>query len=130
MNELEKVIKEMDFRYFGTGQHNMDAETFLTTNNTVLLDIRTKEEVDTLKLPLSHFCPVLEIPVNEVPDRLAEIPRDKTIGVFCSAGVRAVIIFVYLKSKGYNNVKIIPGGYTGLIEAIKPGKLYKKLNNE
>ncbi|MGQ1891216.1 rhodanese-like domain-containing protein [Thermophagus sp. OGC60D27] len=128
MNELEKVIKEMDFRYFGMGQHNLDAETFLASDNTVLLDIRAREEVETVKFPLSHFCEVLEIPTNEVPDRIDEIPKDKTVGVFCSAGVRAVIIFVYLRSKGYNNVRIIPGGYAGLMEAVKPGKLFKKLN--
>ena len=71
---------------------------------------------------------VLEIPTNEIPLKLDEIPKDKTIGVFCSAGVRAVIIFIYLKSKGYSDVKIIPGGYPPLMEAIMPGKLHKKLN--
>ncbi len=128
MNDLEKVILEMDFQYFGTGQHKIEAEAFLAKNDILLLDVRAKEEQETIKLPLLHSCPVLEIPTNEVPLRLNEIPKDKTIGVFCSAGVRAVIIFSYLKSKGYNNVKVIPGGYPPLMEAVMPGKLYKRLN--
>lgn len=128
MNDLEKIIIEMDFQYFGTGQHKMEAETFLAAENTVLLDVRAKEEQETIKLPLIHHCIVLEIPTNEVPLRLDEIPKDKTIGVFCSAGVRAIIIFTYLKSKGYDKVKVIPGGYLPLMEALMPGKLHKKLN--
>ncbi len=127
MNALENIISEMDFHYFGTGQHKMEAATFLASPNALLLDVRAKEESETIKLPLSHHCPVLEIPTNEVPARLNEIPKDKSIGVFCSAGVRAVIIFTYLKSKGYKDVKVIPGGYPPLMEAIMPGKLYKKI---
>ncbi|GAF02448.1 rhodanese-like domain-containing protein [Saccharicrinis fermentans] len=128
MHDLEKVIEKMDFRYFGTGQHKMEAETFLASENAVLLDVRAKEEVETIKLTLVHHVQVLEIPTHEVPQRIHEIPKDKLIGVFCSAGVRAVIIFTYLKSKGYEQVKIVLGGYPPLMEAVMPGKLYKKLN--
>ncbi|MBE9487700.1 MAG: rhodanese-like domain-containing protein [Bacteroidetes bacterium] len=128
MNELEEIITKMDFQYFGNGEHKIDAEEFLSTKNTILLDVRAKEEQETITLSLKHHCEVLEIPTNEVPSRINEIPKDKTIGVFCSAGVRATIIFVYLKSKGYNNVKIILGGYPPLMNAVMPGKLYKKLN--
>lgn len=128
MNDLEKVISEMDFQYFGTGQHKIEVETFLSSENALFLDVRAKEELETIKIPLLHHVEVLEIPTNEVPKRINEIPKDKLIGVFCSAGVRAVIIFTYLKSKGYENVKIILGGYPPLMEAIMPGKLYKKLH--
>lgn len=129
MNELEKVISEMDFQYFGTGQHKIEAETFLSMENTILLDVRAIEERNTVHLPLKHYCNVLEIPTDEIPNRINEIPKDKTVGIFCSAGVRAIIIFVYLRSKGFENVKIIPGGYAPFMEAIMPGKLYKKINN-
>ncbi len=129
MNDLEKVITQMDFHYFGTGQHKMEAEAFLAAENTVFLDVRAKEEQETIKLPLKHHCEVLEIPTNEVPLKLDEIPKDKTVGVFCSAGVRAVIIFSYLKSKGYDKVKIITGGYPPLMAALMPGKLHKKINS-
>lgn len=128
MNELENVISKMDFHFFGTGQHKMEVEAFLSTSNTLFLDVRAMEEVETIKLTLSHHCEVLEIPTNEIPQRINEIPKDKTIGIFCSAGVRASIIYVYLKSKGFENVKIILGGYPPLMAALMPGKIYKKLN--
>jgi len=128
MNDLEKIITKMDFRYFGTGQHKIDPDAFLKEDNTLFLDVRATQEVETLRIPLQHHCQVLEIPTNEVPARLGEIPKDKTIGVFCSAGVRATVIYTYLKSKGYDRVKIIPGGYAPLLQAIMPGKLFKHLN--
>jgi len=127
MNEIESVISEMDFQYFGSAQHKMMPEAFLASENTLFLDVRAQEELETVKLPLKHHCEVLEIPTDEIPARINEIPKDKLIGVFCSAGVRATIIFAYLKSKGYN-AKIIPGGYAPLMEALLPGKLYKHIN--
>jgi len=39
-----------------------------------------------------------------------------------------VIVFAYLKSRGFENVKILPGGYSTLTDAVKPGKIFKKLN--
>ena len=128
MNDFENAIAKMDFEFFGTGQHKIDVESFLHQKNAVLLDVRAPEEYNTLKLNLSHFCQVLEIPTHKVPSRINEIPKDKMIGVFCSSGVRCVIIFAYLKSKGFENVKILPGGYNNLTEAIKPGKIFKKIN--
>lgn len=128
MNELEKVISEMDFKYFGAGKHKMEVEAFLSAENTLFLDVRAKEEQETVTFALAHHCEVLEIPAHEIPTRLEEIPKDRIIGVFCSAGVRATIIFVYLKSKGYRDVKILLGGYPPLMEALMPGKLFKKIN--
>ena len=128
MNKLELVISKMDFQFFGTGQHKIEAEAFLAQENILLLDVRATEEIETIKLNLQHHCEILEIPTTEVPNRINEIPHDKKIGVFCSAGVRAVIIYTYLKSEGYENVKVIQGGYAPLMAALLPGKIYKKIN--
>jgi rhodanese-related sulfurtransferase len=127
MNDLDAVIAKMDFEYFGTGQHKIDPAAFFDCDNAVLLDVRAQEELDTIRLPLKHHLPVLEIPTNQVPARIGEIPKDKLIGVFCSSGVRCTVIFTYLKSKGYPNVKILPHGYVPLIEALMPGKIHKKI---
>jgi len=39
---------------------------------------------------------------------LAELPKDKTIATFCASSVRAVMAFVYLKTAGFEDVKIVP----------------------
>lgn len=128
MKNLENEIRTMDFQYFGTGSHMVSASAFLSKKEMVFLDVRTSEEIKNVKLPLTSFCPVLEIPMNELPDRIAEIPKDKFVGIFCPASVRASMIFIYLKSLGYDRIRIIIGGYAALIDELKPGKIYKKIN--
>ncbi|MGK9476384.1 rhodanese-like domain-containing protein [Melioribacter sp. OK-6-Me] len=130
MSELEKVIVSMDFWFWGTGQHKIDAESFFKKDDSVLLDVRAEEETATIKLKLKHHFQVIEIPFHELPSRLGELPKDKFIGVFCSSGVRSAIAFAYLKSKGIENVKMLDGGYTQLIETLMPGKIFKHVYKE
>ncbi len=125
MNELERIISNMNFEYFGTGQHKISAETFINKGNVILLDVRAKEEVETVKLQLKHHLTVMEIPLHELPSKINELSKDKFISIFCSSGVRSTIAFTYLKSIGYENVKIVEGGYYEFMEAILPGKLFK-----
>ena len=91
----------MNFEYFGTGQHKINAETFINKGNVILLDVRAKEEVETVKLQLKHHLTVMEIPLHELPSKINELSKDKFIGIFCSSGVRSTIAFTYLKSIGY-----------------------------
>jgi rhodanese-related sulfurtransferase len=128
MNEFEKIISSMDFNFFGTGKHKIDAVTFLASQDAILLDVRAKEETSTIKLSLKHHLPVIEIPFNELPLNIDQLPKDKFIGIFCSSGVRSAIAFAYLKSKGFENVKMIEGGYSQLMEALMPGKIHKHIN--
>ena len=129
MNELEKVISAMDFKYFGTGQHKINADNFLKMENAVLLDVRAKEEVETLKLQLKHHLKVYEIQLHELASKINELPKDHFIGIFCSGGVRSAIAFTYLKSKAFENVRIVEGGYHEFTQALVPGKVYKHLNS-
>ncbi|MFW6203222.1 MAG: rhodanese-like domain-containing protein [Marinilabilia sp.] len=128
MNELERTIQNMDFEYFATGQHKIEPETFLKSENAVLLDVRSQEEMNTVQFHLKYHLELLEIPAHDVPSQIEKIPRDKFIGVFCSSGIRCVMIFLYLKSKGFEQVRILEGGYTKLLQALMPGKIYKHLN--
>jgi len=129
MNELEKVIEEMDFNFFATSQHKIDPDVFLKSKEAVFLDVRAQEELQTVQFHLKLHIPVLEIPLHEIPQRINEIPKDKLIGIFCSSGVRCVIAFAYLKSKGFKQVKILEGGYNNLITSLLPGKIHKHINS-
>lgn len=128
MNEFEELINSMDFSFFATGKHKIDAASFLATQDAVLLDVRSKEETSTIKLIFNHHLQVIEIPFNELPFNISQLPNDKFIGVFCSSGVRSAITFAYLKTKGFENIKMIEGGYPQLMDAIMPGKLYKQIH--
>lgn len=130
MNTLENVIRKMDFEFFGTNQHMISPEEFLKKSDSVFLDVRSNEEIQTVDFKLMHYVNVLHIPTNEVPDRLLEIPKDKFIGIFCSSCVRSVIIYAYLLAEGYTTVKNISGGYSGIMDALKPRKIYKHIKNK
>ena len=50
------------------------------------------------------------IPQNDVPNRLAEIPRDREIVVHCRSGARSQRIAELLKQSGYTQVVNLAGG--------------------
>jgi len=54
-----------------------------------------------------------------------EIPRDMFVGLFCPANIRSTIAMVYLMYKGYEQVRVIEGGYAALTDEMKPGKVLK-----
>jgi rhodanese-related sulfurtransferase len=87
----------------------------------ILLDIRTKEEVEFL--PLTKFG--INIPLNELPDRLNEIPKDKVVAVYCPGGHRASMAFVYLRSKGFDNVKLFGTKQEDFAGKLRPGVVKK-----
>jgi len=126
---FEGVLSEMTFEFFGSGQHKMSVERLFSEPRGVLLDVRSVEEVQTLSLPFAHDLTILHIPTHEIPDRLAEIPTDRPVAVFCSAGTRAAIVYAYLRVKGFEHVCILAGGLADLAEHVKPGKLWMRLRD-
>ncbi len=51
----------------------------------------------------------INIPANEIKDRVNEIPKDKEIiiVVHCASGVRAEMAYNILKERGFENVKFL-----------------------
>ena len=114
-----------NFEYWSTGQHKIESPAFFekwAEGEAVLLDVRAAEEREFLRFPFA-----LEIPVNELPARLNEIPRDKLVVTFCSGGDRANVAFAYLHAQGFENIRIMPGGYANLVPEMMPGKVRKTL---
>jgi adenylyltransferase/sulfurtransferase len=64
------------------------------------------------------------IPLNDIPKRLAEIPRDREIIVHCKAGVRSQRVAEYLSQAGYAQVTNLTGGILAWADEIDP-KLQK-----
>ena len=127
MNDMDHVLRTMTFEFFGAGNHKIEMETFLTMDDAVFLDVRSYPEVESLQLKLEHHIEVLHIPIDKIPDRIGEIPRDRTVGIFCSAGTRSAIVYAFLRAKGYENVRIIPGGYEAVASLVLPGQLLKHI---
>ena len=60
------------------------------------------------------------IPQNDVPNRLAEIPRDREIVVQCRSGARSQRIAELLKQAGYRDVVNLAGGILAWSDEIDP----------
>jgi rhodanese-related sulfurtransferase len=122
---MEHVLKSMTLEFFGKGMHKITPEKLFASDAAVFLDVRSNEEVQSMPFPLGVHKNVesLHVPINEIPERLNEIPPDKSVAVFCPAHVRASIVYAYLRSKGYEQVRVLEGGYAALTDALKPGKI-------
>lgn len=129
MSNWNKLLRSMTFDFFGSGGHKIEMESLLATKDAIFLDVRSRQEWESLQIRLEHQIQVLWIPIDEIPDRYDEIPRDKTVGVFCSAGTRSTIVYVYLRFLGYENVRIAPSNYDAITSQLLPGKLYKAISN-
>ena len=60
------------------------------------------------------------IPQNDVPNRLAEIPRDREIIVQCRSGGRSQKIAEFLQQSGYTQVANLAGGILAWADEIDP----------
>jgi len=127
MNNLENLLQTMNFDFFGNGKHKIEMDELLNTKDAIFLDVRSRQEWESIQIKLEHHIKVLWIPIDEIPTRYSEIPRDKTVGVFCSAGTRSTIVYFYLRSLGYENVWIAPSNYNALTDMLLPGKLFKTI---
>jgi len=124
---MENTIRKIDFEFCGTGKHVISPEKFLEIKGAIFLDIREKEEVETIKFDFKYFnIQVIHIPFHELGDRYNELPKDKLIGAFCSSGTRSAMAYLFLLSKGFDKVKWLSGGYEQITSLLKPGKLYQK----
>lgn len=78
-----------------------------------LVDIRFKEEYEAW-----HMGVGTNIPLNELPDRLNELDKDKVIVTACPHKDRAIIAMTYLRTKGYQTM-YLKDGLIGLAELLR-----------
>ena len=76
-----------------------------------LLDVR--EPMEWRAMNLAHMGAVL-VPMREVPGRMDEIPRDRTVVVYCQSGVRSLEVAKLLAAEGYPDVRNLEGGIAGV----------------
>ncbi len=72
----------------------------------ILLDVRTKAEFEKGYIPTA-----INIPVDELRERMNEIDPDKNIYIYCLAGLRGYLAQRILKQNGFNKVLNLSGGY-------------------
>lgn len=80
-----------------------------------LVDVRTAEEYG-----LGHIPGAVNIPVDEIRERLAEIPSDRPVWLYCGVGLRGYLASNILKGHGFKQVRNLIGGIRTFRSAVLP----------
>lgn len=96
MNILEKKVS---FVYWD------EATTFAEKGT--LVDVRTKEEFSHGAIPGA-----INIPLDDLRERMNEIPKDKPIFIYCQIGLRGYLAYRILKQNNFTEINNLSGGYS------------------
>ena len=71
-----------------------------------IIDVREAWEIETS----GTIENAIHIPMDEVPERMAEITKDKPVVVLCHTGRRSAEVVEWLSKQGYTNLLNLTGG--------------------
>jgi len=83
----------------------MVAEELAAANPPMVLDVRTPREWSA-----KHIAGSVNVPLNHLQERIAEIPRGRRIAVYCAGGYRSSIAASILHQHGITDLIEIAGG--------------------
>lgn len=75
-------------------------------NSYTIVDVRTSEEIS-----LGSIEGAVNIPLDELRNRMAELDKKDSIVVMCAVGLRGYLAARILSQNGFENVKNLSGGY-------------------
>ncbi|AET69707.1 NAD(FAD)-dependent dehydrogenase [Desulfosporosinus orientis DSM 765] len=85
----------------------------LNAKEVCIIDVRDEEERKAKFIRGS-----LHIPVNDLRSKLAELPKDKEIIVYCEIGLRGYVAYRILTQHGFTNVRNLCGGWVTYYPAV------------
>ena len=120
------ITEPIDYDAFCQGRPTMPAPAIRTVsvhelkdklhdNNVLLLDVREPFEYDIARIEGATL-----LPLGELPQRVAELPRDKQIVVMCKSGTRSAHATAFLQDQGFRDVYNLAGGITAWATEIDP----------
>jgi len=81
----------------------------------LVLDVRTPGEWDE-----KHIEPSVNIPLNHLVERVAEVPRDRPLVVLCAGGYRSSIAASLLEQRNFTDLVELAGGIAAWETASMP----------
>ncbi|WP_304236206.1 rhodanese-like domain-containing protein [Jiulongibacter sediminis] len=85
------------------------AKLFYSNENLDVLDIRRKSEYDS-----EHIIGIENFPLDFINQHMAELKNNKKYYLHCAGGYRSMIMASILKSRGFDEVVNINGGFAAL----------------
>ncbi len=93
MSMLEKLLGWMTA---GPDRITVEEGQSRVGQGAVLLDVRTPGEFAS-----GHLPGALNIPVGDLPNRLAELPENQGVVLYCASGARSGRAASFLRERGY-----------------------------
>jgi rhodanese-related sulfurtransferase len=80
-----------------------------------VLDVRTPQEYAE-----GHVPGAVNVPHDQVASRLAEVPKDKDVVIYCRSGRRAALAAEVLEAQGYSRLSHLEGDMNAWVEKGRP----------
>jgi len=114
---MDNMVRDTTMKDIGSMKVDIEKMIeLLNEDKAILLDIRYPFETKVWGVKFA-----VEIPYNELPDRINELPKEKIIVCACPVDTRSNMAKEYLRFKGFN-AKTLDKGLLGLMERLKGGK--------
>jgi adenylyltransferase/sulfurtransferase len=82
-----------------------EAKNLLDNQNAILIDVR-----EILELGICQIENSKNIPMNKIPQRLEELPKEGPLLIQCHHGGRSLQVVHYLRQNGFENAINMGGG--------------------
>ncbi len=83
--------------------------------DTQCIDVRTRDEY-----ALGHIPGFINIPVDELRERMASLSKNKPVVTTCAVGLRGYLAYRILRQNGFDRVRNLSGGYKTWSAATAP----------
>ena len=105
-NMLEKFSEYLDFVHESEGVIFTNQLQALGYNKFFIVDVRKENQYQE-----GHLEGAINIHWRQLLNRRNELPKDKTILLYCDTGVLSSRMQFILKMSGFENAKVLWGGY-------------------
>jgi rhodanese-related sulfurtransferase len=95
-----------------------DVNQLKDDENILFLDVRTPEENEYANL--SHLGEHIHIPIDNIQEKLSEIPQNRKIVVYCHHGVRSLHVQHFLFQNEFKDIFNLSGGIDAWSNEIDP----------
>jgi hydroxyacylglutathione hydrolase len=100
-------------------RENADTLAIQYSQKPMIIDVRKKSEFDS-----EHIVGAINIPLNQINQHLAVIPKNQHFFLHCAGGYRSMIAASILKQRGWDNFTEIRDGFAELAKTSLPKTKY------
>jgi len=103
---IDAIQEYMEFAEYSDGAISTAQLASVGAGEILFIDTRSHDQYDS-----GHIPDARNIEWREVLARKDEIPADKTVVLYCDTGLLSAKAHLALRLAGYENVKVLQGGY-------------------